>query len=113
MSPRPKKPPASTTSLAVAVSSLARLLDMPAGAEVTAVAIDGADVVLTLAGVDWERVHGWPPGNGHTPERITADYAVDSAGHRSLNFLALSPSTAATEPTSEPPTTQNPSNEKE
>lgn len=76
--------------LPVAIPLLATVLDLPAGVTVTSATVEGGAVMLTLDGVDWADVRGWKPRRGaSTPERITAEYSVDTKGRRSLNCLAL------------------------
>lgn len=81
---------AAHTVLPVAVPALATVLDLPAGTEVVSAVVEGDELLITLAGVDWAGVRGWKAKRGaKTPERITADYSVDAHGHRSLTTLAV------------------------
>lgn len=91
MSPTKKADPAAAqTVLPVAVPLIATVLDLPAGIEVVSVVVEGDQLLLTLAGVDWAGVRGWKAKRGaKTPERITAEYSVDAHGHRSLTTLAV------------------------
>ncbi len=110
MSPaRKAEPTAQLPVLAIKLSSLATVLDLPPGVSVvklgrrrdvvettpdgapdaTFVIETGSDSVeLHLAGVDWAGVRGWKARRGaKTPERLTAEYSVDAHGHRSLTTL--------------------------
>ncbi len=110
---RNAEPASAQTVLPVAVPALAVILDLPAGTEVVTAVIEGDQLLLTLAGVDWASVRGWDAKRGaRTPEQITADYSVDAHGHRSLTALAM-PADDSGGIADEPPPDPDPTEEKE
>lgn len=74
----------------IPLGSLATLLDLPAGVEVTAAGVAGEGLELELVGVEWESPKKGRGGRAAAaPERITADYSVDAAGRRTFNAFKL------------------------
>lgn len=115
MSPkRTAEPAAAQTVLPVSVPALAVVLDLPTGTEVVSAVVEGDQLLLTLAGVDWAGVRGWKAKRGATtPERITAEYNVDAHGRRSLNTLAVTEGDAAGITEAEPEPDPDQTEEKE
>ncbi|MCA1569750.1 MAG: hypothetical protein LC798_05395 [Chloroflexi bacterium] len=75
--------------MTIPLESLAILLDLPAGVEVTEVEVDGDAVDLTLAGEGWDKPKKGRGKKATAAERITADYTVDAHGHRTFNAFKL------------------------
>ena len=92
MTPAKKTAPAAPAgpTLAIKLSSLATLLDLPTGTKVAAASVRRGQLVVTLDGVAWDGVRGWQPERGATqPDQLTADYSVDVHGHRTLIALVV------------------------